>query len=240
MAQYQKDKPESIQAMFNNIAKSYDRTNAILSFQLHKWWNKQLIQHVTKKQNPTILLDLCCGTGDIALSYLKKTTPKKTVYMLDFSSEMLACARIKAEHFQISNRHEMTYLQADAHNIPLPDESVDCATIAYGIRNVKDPEKCLRDIFRVLKPGGTLGILELTQPTNAILNFGHQIYLKKFLPIIGRGLTSNQQAYEYLCNSIHHFIKPKELEAVLKKVGFSETYHQPLTAGIATILVGKK
>jgi len=240
MEQYRKDKPESIQAMFNDIAKNYDKTNAILSFQLHKWWNAQLVEHVINNSSPKSLLDLCCGTGDIALHFLKKTSQKKTVYMLDFSREMLACAKAKADRLLVTPRHKIIYLQEDAHRNSLPKESVECATMAYGIRNVKNPEQCIADVYRVLKPGGTFGILELTQPTNPILNLGHQIYLKGCLPIIGRCLTSNQQAYQYLCNSIHHFIKPKELEAILKKVGFQQTYYRSLTGGIATILIGKK
>lgn len=236
---YRKDDPQSIQNMFGSIAKRYDRTNAILSFQMHRYWNSQLIHQVTDAHNPESLLDLCCGTGEIAFTYLKKSKKPKKVFMLDFCKEMLECARIKADGASL-NSHQISYIQANAEEIPLNTESVHSATVAYGIRNIQDPKKCIKEVYRVLKPGGTFGILELTRPTNKFLRFGHQAYLKGVLPIIGRLLTSNTQAYQYLCNSIHSFVKPSEIEALLKETGFQQTSQKKLAGGIATIIYGKK
>lgn len=231
---YSKQDPESIQAMFGSIAKSYDRTNAILSFQMHRWWNRQLVQHVAQQGT---LLDLCCGTGEIAFTFLRKAQKPTTAYLLDFCSQMLDCARAKAKPFET---HQLHYLQADAQEIPLPAETADCATIAYGIRNVQNPQKCVQDVFRVLKKGGNFGILELTNPTNPFLRFGHQIYLKTCLPLLGRLFASNQEAYDYLQRSIGAFIKPEELEKLLQSAGFVHTARIPLTGGIATIILGQK
>jgi demethylmenaquinone methyltransferase/2-methoxy-6-polyprenyl-1,4-benzoquinol methylase len=225
--------------MFGSIAKRYDRTNAILSFQMHRFWNSQLIKEVTDAHNPESLLDICCGTGEIAFSYLKRSKHPKKIYMLDFCEEMLDCAKIKGES-HLFKPHQISYIQGDAQQIPLEAKSVQCATVAYGIRNVQDPKKCIMEVFRVLKPGGTFGILELTEPSNCILQIGHQIYLKVILPIIGRMLTSNKQAYQYLCNSIQSFVKPGELEIMLKEAGFVKTMQKPLAGGIATIIYGKK
>lgn len=236
---YRKDDPKSIQNMFGSIAKRYDRTNAILSFQMHRFWNSQLLTQVTDAHNPESLLDLCCGTGEIGLSYLKKSKQPRKIYMLDFCEEMLECAKIKGQS-PIFKQHQISYIQADAQLIPLKNEAVHSATVAYGIRNIQDPKKCIDEVFRVLKPGGSFGILELTQPSNRILQVGHKIYLKVVLPVIGRLLTSNQQAYEYLCNSINSFVKPKELESMLKEAGFVQTLQKPLAGGIATIIYGKK
>jgi len=236
---YKKDDPESIQKMFGSIASRYDRTNAILSFQLHRFWNSQLLKEVTDAHNPESMLDLCCGTGEIAFSYLKKSKQPKKIYMLDFCEEMLDCARHKGKAL-IFKTHQISYIQADAELIPMKNESVHCATVAYGIRNIRDPKKCIDEVYRVLKPGGTFGILELTQPTNAFLQMGHQVYLKAVLPLVGRLITSNKEAYEYLCNSINAFVKPAKLELMLKDAGFVQTMQKPLAGGIATIIYGKK
>lgn len=247
MKSYNKNDPSTIQEMFNSIAENYDKTNAILSFQMHKRWNQALIQEVLVAEGPDSMLDLCCGTGAIAFEYLKQkqiksrsrdAVPSK-VYMLDFSVEMLAYAKKKAEAENFA-QFNITYLQADAQSIPLPDDCIECATIAYGIRNVKQPQQCLNDVYRVLKRGGTFGILELTQPTHPLLRLGHGIYLRTLLPIMGKIFTSNEGAYRYLCNSIHSFIQPDALVALMETAGFSEIRKTPLMGGIATILIGKK
>lgn len=237
---YQKDKPETIQAMFGSIAKSYDRTNAVLSFQLHKIWNKKLVQCVMGSDDPNTLLDLCCGTGEISFAFLRQSQASCNVHMLDFCAEMLQCAKEKARVTNLDQQHQLNYIQADAQDIPLPDASVDRVTVAYGIRNVANPAVCSQEVFRVLRPGGTFGILELTQPQNPFLRFGHQIYLRTLLPVLGWCFSANQEAYQYLCNSINGFIKPVELERILLDAGFQKTARIPLSGGIATILLATK
>lgn len=239
MMTYDKNDPASIQAMFNSIAKQYDRTNAILSFRMYKQWNRTLINKAIIPSNPEVLLDLCCGTGAIAFEYLKKIQDPLKVYMLDFSEGMLECAKLQAKKHKI-NYHNIHYLQADAQKIPLLGNSVNCATIAYGIRNVKDPDLCFKDVYRVLKPEGTFGILELTKPCNPVLQFGHSIYLKYMLPLLGKVATSNKNAYEYLCNSIHTFIPPEKLVERMENAGFRQIKQYPLLGGVATVLVGSK
>lgn len=245
MKLYNKNDPATIQEMFNSIAENYDKTNAILSFQMHKRWNQALIREVLMSKQPDCLLDLCCGTGAIAFEYLKQTKARSNlhapsqIYMLDFSEEMLAYAKKKADAQKL-NQFNLSYLQADAQCIPLPDSCINCATIAYGIRNVKQPKKCLEEVYRVLKTGGSFGILELTQPSNSVLRLGHGIYLRSVLPIMGKIFTSNEEAYQYLCNSINSFIKPEILSHFMKEVGFRDVQNIPLMGGIATILIGTK
>ncbi len=236
---YNKQDPETIQTLFGNIASQYDRTNSVLSFKLHKYWNNELVKAISEEESPRTLLDLCCGTGEIALTYLKKTPVRCQAYLLDFCEEMLQCAKAKAED-QLLHHHTLTYLRADAQNIPLAKESVKACTIAYGIRNVKEPKKCIEEVFRVLEPGGRFAILELTQPKNNLLRFGHSCYLRFVLPQIGRLLTRNKEAYQYLCQSIQNFVDPQVLEEQLKEAGFVETYRKPLNGGIATIIFGRK
>jgi demethylmenaquinone methyltransferase/2-methoxy-6-polyprenyl-1,4-benzoquinol methylase len=236
---YKKEDPKTIQNMFGTIAKQYDRTNAVLSFQMHRIWNRELVRKVVGTSYPENFLDLCCGTGEIAFHYLKNRTGSCEAFMLDFCPEMLECAREKANQLHLG-RHLIHYLQADAQKIPLPSNSISCATMAYGIRNIKDPSKSAQEVYRVLKPGGTFGIVELTQPKNRVMRFGHSLYLKYVLPVVGKFLTSNQEAYTYLCNSIHAFIPPEKLIGILQSAGFREVQSHPLTTGIATIITGKK
>lgn len=239
MSLYNKDNPQSLQQMFGSIAQQYDKTNAILSFQMHKLWNKKLIRTAMEKQHPSTYLDLCCGTGEIAFKYLKRCHLPCKAYLLDFCPEMLCCAKERANHLNLQP-HTLTYLQADAQKIPLAEESIESATLAYGIRNIPHPQQCFNEIYRVLNTGGTVGILELTQPTQPFIKAGHKLYLKTILPIMGQLVTSNREAYEYLCNSIHSFISPQELESMLKLAGFKQTSMISLMGGIATILVAKK
>jgi demethylmenaquinone methyltransferase / 2-methoxy-6-polyprenyl-1,4-benzoquinol methylase len=239
MKPYDKNEPETIQAMFASIANNYDKTNAVLSFQMHRIWNASFIRKVIAPVQPETLLDLCCGTGDIAFNYLRQIHSKRKVYMLDFCEEILICAKEKAQRMKLQH-HDVDYLKADAQAIPLPNNCISCATIAYGIRNIKVPSQCISDVYRVLKPGGTFGILELTRPNNGVLRAAHQFYLRTFMPLMGKLLTSNQEAYEYLCNSINTFIPPTQLQHLMQENGFHNIQCQPLFGGIATILSGKK
>ena len=238
---YQKDSPQTIQSMFNSIAKRYDLTNAILSLNLHKRWNRTLIHHVLHGiSDRKVFIDLCSGTGDIAFNYLKSTSTCCNAYLIDFSSEMLECAKAKASQYSFSKCHQISYLEANVQKLPLPDHFANFATMAYGIRNVQNPSLCMQDVFRVLKPGGSFGILELTRPHHRLMHLGHQLYLRTFLPLLGKWLTDNKQAYQYLCQSIQTFISPQELENLLKSNGFVNTQRLSLAGGIATLLVGYK
>ncbi len=239
MTAYNKNDPATIQALFDSIAKQYDKTNGVLSFQMHKKWNKALIEQAVLPCQPTVLLDICCGTGAIAFEYLQHTKMPVKAYMLDFSAGMLAHAQKLATALHLQ-RHDINYLKADAQVIPLEDDSVDCATMAYGIRNVSQPQTCIHDVYRVLKPGAAFGILELTQPQNPLLRFGHNIYLRTLLPVMGKFLTSNREAYQYLCNSINTFIPPEQLEHLMRAANFMQIRRQPLLGGVATLLIGRK
>lgn len=239
MTYYTKEKPETIQAMFGSIADNYDRANGILSLRMHRSWNSQLVNLIIGKTRTPLLLDLCSGTGDIAFDWLGKSFHKKEAILLDFCQEMLDCAKIKAEKAAYTN-HKISYIQADAHHLPLEDNLAPAATMAYGIRNLNDPLKAMKEVHRVLKPGGVYGILELTRPENKVVRFGHEIYLKNLLPLLGKMVTKNKEAYDYLCGSIEKFTPPQKLEELLKEAGFSHTERHPLTFGIATIILATK
>lgn len=236
---YSKNSPHTIRDLFNQIATRYDLANAILSFLLYKPWNRSLIQKVLNTTSPSVFVDLCSGTGEIALNYLRKAPLACHAYLIDFSPNMLEQARCKAAQLSL-DRHQLTYLEADVQHLPLSNQSADCATLAYGLRNVENPAQCLKEAFRILKPGGCLGILELTRPASSFLRLGHKLYLKSCLPLIGKWLTNNQEAYQYLHESIQTFISPEEIQQLLFTQGFSSIKSYSLAKGIATLLIGYK
>ncbi|MFI0435599.1 MAG: bifunctional demethylmenaquinone methyltransferase/2-methoxy-6-polyprenyl-1,4-benzoquinol methylase UbiE [Parachlamydiaceae bacterium] len=237
---YHKDSPATIQSMFNSIANRYDFANSVLSFSLHKYWNRALIRHVRQTASQHILLDLCSGTGDIAFDYLKNNQSSCHAYLIDFSSEMLEHAKRKEKKINVNSSHRISYIEADVQYLPLENEIAHCATMAYGIRNVQDPNLCFKEVLRVLKPGGCFGILELTRPSSPLLRLGHQFYLSTLIPFLGKWLTDNQQAYEYLFKSIQTFTPPEELQKLLIENGFHDTQRIPLIGGVATIIMGYK
>ncbi len=242
MSQYSQQNPKTIQSMFGSIAKSYDRTNAILSFQLHRLWNQKLMQATlaNRQTDSHTIADLCCGTGAITLPWLTTQLTQQKVFLVDFCQEMLDCAMDKASKLKLNELHSMHLINADVQELPLESSSIDCATLAYGIRNVNSPKKCFEEAYRTLKKGGTLGILELTEPENRFLRFGHRLYLKTALPVLGKLFTKNAAAYQYLSRSIQTFVKPAELKILLKEAGFSSVEVVPLSFGIATLLIAKK
>lgn len=231
---YDSRQPETIQHLFADIATRYDRCNQIMSLNMHRRWNQKLVNTVVMPNQPQVYLDLCAGTGDIAFAYLQRGGSAQ-VHLIDFCQEMLNVAKVKAEKLGFRN---IIFTQGDAQAIPLPDCSVDCVTIAYGIRNVANTAQCIREVHRVLKPHGRFGILELTRPHNPLMKVGHTIYLKTILPLLGRLVASNKEAYQYLCNSIQTFIPVTELETMFADSGFSQVKTLPLFGGIATIITG--
>lgn len=236
MTTYTKSSPETIRRMFGTIAKQYDRTNAILSFSLHRLWNKALAKSISEYR-PRKILDLCCGTGEITLTLLKYTPDPTQVYLLDFCPEMLACAQ---ERCQDISGHTFKFIEGDAQAIALEDGSVDAITVAYGIRNVQNPKKCFGEAHRVLRAGGRFGILELTRPKYRLLRWGHRLYLRLFLPLLGKLATSNRDAYRYLCDSIEGFSDPQELQDALSDVGFQKVHCRSLMGGIASLITAEK
>lgn len=239
---YTQEQPTSIQEMFSSIAQTYDRGNALLSLGLHRYWNRTLIRETLVSslgEQPGTFLDLCSGTGDIAFGFLKRTPHIHNAYLIDFCPDMLAMAKQKSKDPRLK-RHPLYFIEGDAQDIPLKSEEIDAVTIAYGIRNVQSPRRCIAEVLRVLKPGGRLGILELTRPKNSLLNWGHSLYLKSILPVMGKLFLSNKEAYSYLCNSIQTFVSPDALEKVMKEEGFRESYQVPLIGGVATLIMGRK
>lgn len=241
---YRKDDPSSIQRMFSSIAERYDAGNAALSFGLYRLWNSRLIRRVLLTPKlPEHMLDLCCGTGEITFSYLKALQKRQSkpgeISLIDFSPGMIEEAQRKSKRLNTANASLQFYV-GDAQAIPLEDHSIDAVVIAYGIRNVADPARCLDEVYRVLRPGGRLGILELTRPANPLLRLSHNAYLRAAVPLLGRMVTSNAEAYRYLCNSVQGFVAPDVLSHTVRMAGFRHIEIQPLMGGVATLFYGEK
>lgn len=228
---YKKTSPETIQALFASIAHDYDKANTTFSFGLHKTWNRKLINALPEVDH---LLDLCAGTGEIALGYLAKH-PKAKATLLDFCPEMLAVAQKKGAPFEGRFSIEV----GDAQALPCPDKSVDAVTISYGIRNVEEPIRCFREVARVLRPGGLFAVLELTRPKNPLLRWGHKLHLRFCLPLLGRLAAKNGEAYQYLSKSVEGFASPEELEEQLREGGLTPVHRKSLMGGLATLFLAK-
>jgi demethylmenaquinone methyltransferase/2-methoxy-6-polyprenyl-1,4-benzoquinol methylase len=225
---YNKNEPETIQNMFGSIAEDYDRANLVLSFGLHKYWNETLVREIGPKRK---VLDLCAGTGDIAKAFLN-IFPGTEITLVDFCPEMLEIAKKKVSGGE--------FIVGDAQKIPLPDASKEAITIAYGIRNVKQPLVAFQECYRVLQPGGVLGILELTRPDKKAFKLSHHLYLKTLLPILGKFVAKDKKAYSYLAQSVRNFSSPVELEKELLSVGFRSVHKRILTFGTVTLLIAHK
>ena len=224
---------EQVREMFSAIAPKYDLTNQVLSFGVHRWWRNRAIAYSGVKSGNRVL-DCATGTGDLALAFKRAVGSEGAVVGTDFCAEMLAVAPQKAAAAKLDVRFEL----ADATALQYPDASFDCASISFGIRNVDDPVKCLREMARVVKPGGAVVVLEFGQPTGL---FGalFRIYSRTVMPAIGGLLTGNRAAYEYLPRTAKAFPAGDKFLALMDQAGaFSSRAAHPLTFGTAYAYVG--
>jgi len=222
-------KSKEIQDMFNNIAPRYDLLNRVLSFRTDVRWRKKAIKLVDIKDETTVL-DLACGTADMMIELLKRTNGIKLIGG-DFSYNMLRIGKEKLPDGMFS--------VSDAHCLPFQNESFDRITIAFGFRNVTDKPTGLKEMYRVLKPGGRACILEFSQPEGFFFSRLYRLYFTKILPFIGGIISGNRKAYEYLPDSVYKFPKRDEYRRIVLEAGFSDVQFNPLTFGIcdATILI---
>ncbi len=223
--------------MFDQIAPRYDFLNRILSLGLDVIWRKKISMYLPKTQNMK-LLDLATGTGDVLLMLCEKNKSITHAQGIDLSQEMLDIGKAKIAKRGLSEK--ISLQTGDINNIPLSNKTFDCATIAFGIRNVTRPENVLSEMFRVLKPGGRSLILEFSRPRNKILNAFHTAYLRTALPVFGALIAGNFRAYQYLNKTVEAFVYGEEFCALMRGVGFQNVTAHELTFGVATIYQGDK
>lgn len=229
----------AVREMFTSIAPRYDLLNHVLSLNVDRlWWRRasRTFRHVLARPNARVL-DLCCGTGDMAFALMKqagKAAPK--VAGADFSHAMLQRASAKS---LARSSAAPVWIEADALNLPFPDAQFDLVTSAFGFRNLADYDAGLREIVRVLRPGGECGILDFGEPKGALGTL-YRIYFKEVLPRIGTVISGVRGPYAYLPASVERFPSPEEMLERMKEAGFSAAQWTPYTFGIAGLYRGKK
>ena len=225
-----------VRGMFNDIAPTYDRLNHILSLDIDKLWRKRVVR-IIRRLGAKHIMDMATGTGDLAIALARKIDGS-TIYGADFSSEMLAVAKQKIEHLGLSERISLT--ECNAEDIPLVDEAVDAATVAFGVRNFEHQKEALTEMMRTIRHGGHLVVLEFSNPRFALVRWCYRLYSHYILPAIGRMVSKHATAYTYLPDSIDKFASPKEFSALLKEVGFDHIEHKSQSFGIAHIYIAHK
>lgn len=224
----------AVKQMFSGIASRYDLANRILSFGLCVGWRNRLVEAV-KNQQPRNVVDLATGSGDVAF-VLREALPKETTITgYDFCEPMLAIARVRAEKEKVT----LPFHTGDCMNLPLADDSVDAVTIAYGVRNFENREKGLRELHRVTRRGGTVYILEFSQPQGWFAPL-HWIHVRCVSPVLAGLLTGDFGAYRYLGTSIAGFPDADGLVEELKKAGFSEISYESMLFGTVALHCAKK
>lgn len=235
----EQDASRRVREMFTRIAPRYDLLNHLLSAQMDRRWRARTARELrTVLQNPqAIVLDLCCGTGDLAFSMAKEA--KARIVGADFSHTMLVRAKDKSES-EARGGWRVPFFEADALGLPFADGSFDLVTTAFGFRNLANYQEGLKEILRVLKPGGTLGILDFTEPAPGIVGDTYRFYFQKVLPKIGGMISGDAAAYAYLPKSVARFFRPDELAGVMKQAGFESVRYSLMTLGSVALHIGRK
>jgi demethylmenaquinone methyltransferase/2-methoxy-6-polyprenyl-1,4-benzoquinol methylase len=227
-----------VREMFGRIAPRYDLLNHLLSLDIDKVWRRRVAKQFSAilRDRSARVLDLCCGTGDLALAFRKESPAGAEIVGSDFVPEMLLRARAKAA----ASGANVTFVEADALALPFGDEGFDLVSCSFGFRNLANYERGLLEISRVLKPGGVAAILEFAEPRGVLFGSLYRFYFRRVLPRLGALISGNGSAYAYLPNSVSKFPSPEALQSIFHQVGFVETQFSRWTGGIVTIHTGRK
>jgi demethylmenaquinone methyltransferase/2-methoxy-6-polyprenyl-1,4-benzoquinol methylase len=227
-----------VREMFGRIAPRYDLLNHLLSLDVDKVWRRRVARRCSAiLHNPAArVLDLCCGTGDLALAFRKEAPIGAEIAGSDFVPQMLVRARAKAA----AHGAGVTFVEADALALPFGDGSFDLVACSFGFRNLANYERGLLEIFRVLKPGGVAAILEFAEPPGKLFGSLYRFYFRQVLPRLGGLISGNGSAYTYLPNSVSKFPSPEALQALFERVGYIEVRFVRWTGGIVTLHTARK
>lgn len=228
----------TIEHMFNSIAPEYDRLNHIMSLNMDKLWRRRALQKIVIKDKSQQILDIACGTGDFSIAIAECANKSSKIEGIDISEGMLEVMRAKLSERGLDDR--VSARLGDSEDLPYGEDSFDRVTIAFGIRNFEHREKALKEILRVLKPGGRLVILELSVPSNALIRFAFKLYFTKFVPLIGGKISGDKGAYSYLPESVIKFPGKKEWIATMESCGYGQVTHKAFTFGICRMYTGEK
>ncbi len=230
-------RPTRVAAMFDAIAARYDLLNRLLSAGIDRRWRRRAIRSLQLTGRESVV-DVCTGTADVALTAVDASPGAARVVGIDFSGEMLRLGFRKVRRQGHAGR--ILLVRGDATRLPIRSRSADAATVAFGVRNVEDPERALAEMYRALVPGGRLAILEFSIPSSALIRAVYLPYFQYVLPRIGRLLSGHGSAYTYLPASVGSFIPPGTMLARLASCGFRDVQATPLTGGIVMLYTAEK
>jgi demethylmenaquinone methyltransferase / 2-methoxy-6-polyprenyl-1,4-benzoquinol methylase len=230
-------KQVAVREHFDRIAHKYDFMNSLLSFGIQHVWKRAAIRMLNLRPGQRVL-DVCGGTGDLALRAAERVGPGGRVVVYDINWAMLTTGRPKAAPRKLDDR--ITWVQGDAERISFPDNHFDAAMVGFGIRNVTHLEQAFREMVRVLKPGGKLLCLEFSRPTNPLFRQLYDIYSFSVMPALGQLLAGSAQSYACLPETIRMFPLPEELAQRLREIGCEGVHYRALTNGIAVAHLGRK
>lgn len=229
-------KKEFVNRMFDSIAPTYDILNHLLSLDIDKSWRRKAVAEIMT-DSPQMVIDLACGTGDFAIALAKSGVPH--VKGFDISEEMLKIGREKVAKIPLYDQ-TLTLELGDSEDLPLADNSADAVSVAFGIRNFEHKEKGLEEMYRILRSGGKLCVLELSIPDNNIIRSLYKIYFLHILPFFGGLISGNREAYRYLPISVINFPKPPIFLQMMKNAGFTNTKSLSFTFGLCQLYIGRK
>jgi len=219
--------PTQVRSMFSRIAGIYDLLNSVLSLGVDRRWRRQAVRRAGDISR-AVVVDVCCGTGDLSVEFARGGAQ---VIGVDFTREMVARAPGKLN----GKDESATFVHGDALHLPVPDGACDVASVAFGIRNVADPDVGLRELHRVLRPTGKVLVLEFTTPPGRVLGWLYRIYFTKVLPLIGRILSRDKEAYEYLPRTVLAWPLPDAFQLQMEAAGFTDCGYELLSGGIACL-----
>ncbi len=235
MTENKESKKEKVRTMFNDIAPKYDLLNHVLSMGIDKLWRKKVRKKVAEI-NPKRILDIATGTGDLAIE-LAKLNPQEIIGA-DIAADMLEVGKKKIKKKGLDTIIKLE--QGDAENLNFKTGYFDAVTVAFGVRNYENLLQGLKEMHRVLRPGGIVAILEFSKPSAFPIKNIYNFYFKNILPNIGKTVSKNDEAYTYLPESVQQFPEGREFMKVMKQAGYSNIAQKRMTFGIATIYTGIK
>ncbi|WP_109419213.1 bifunctional demethylmenaquinone methyltransferase/2-methoxy-6-polyprenyl-1,4-benzoquinol methylase UbiE [Proteus terrae] len=231
------DKQTMVARVFHSVASKYDLMNDLMSFGVHRIWKRYTIEASGVRRNQRVL-DLAGGTGDLTAKFSRLVGESGEVVLADINDSMLKMGREKLrDHGIVGN---VNYVQANAEELPFPDNHFDCITISFGLRNVTDKAKALRSMFRVLKPGGRLLVLEFSKPVLDPLSKIYDAYSFHILPKIGQVIVNDAESYRYLTESIRMHPDQETLKGMMEEAGFDQVTYTNMTGGIVALHKGFK
>jgi demethylmenaquinone methyltransferase/2-methoxy-6-polyprenyl-1,4-benzoquinol methylase len=230
-------KADMVAGVFHSVAARYDLMNDLMSGGIHRIWKRFTIELSGVRKGHSVL-DIAGGTGDLAARFANIVGSEGNVILADINDSMLKVGRDKLiDNGQYGN---IDCVQADAQDLPFPDDSFDCITIAFGLRNVTDKDAALRSMLRVLKPGGRLLVLEFSKPPNELLGKAYDTYSFKILPLLGKVVANDSDSYQYLAESIRMHPDQETLKDMMEDAGFSRCEYHNMTGGVVALHKGIK